>query len=123
MKESFPIEVSEYARANNIIDQPAFAWWCYHVLRKKDRIISGAKTKYWSETHKYGIWLPKSIKEALAIDKETGTTSWRDAIAKEMKNAMVAFEFSDNDTIPVGHQKIAVHMVFDVKITLGSVQS
>ena len=118
MKESFPIEVSEYARANDIIDKPAFAWWCYHVLRKKDRLISGAKTKYWLKTHKYGIRLPKSIKEALAIDKETGTTFWRDAIAKEMKNAMVSFQFSDNDEIPVGHQKITVHMVFDVKITL-----
>jgi len=42
MKESFPIEVSEYARTNNIIDKPAFAWWCYHIIRKKDRFISGA---------------------------------------------------------------------------------
>ena len=46
MKESFPIEVSEYACDNNIIVKPAFAWWCYHVLQKKDRLISGAKTKY-----------------------------------------------------------------------------
>ena len=114
MKESFLIEVSEYARDNNIIDKPAFAWWCYHVIRKQDRLISGAKTKYWLKTHKYGIRLPKSIKEALAIDKETGTTFWRDAIAKEIKNAMVSFEFNDDDKIPVGHQKNTVHMVFDV---------
>ena len=54
----------------------------------------------------------------MAIDKEMGTTFWRDAIEKEMKNAMVSFEFSDDDKIPVGHQKITVHMVFDVTITL-----
>ena len=35
-----------------------------------------------------------------------------------MKNAMISFEFNDEDKIPVGHQKITVHMVFDVKITL-----
>ena len=87
-------------------------------IRKKDRLIRGAKTKYWLKTHKYGIQLPESIKEALAVDKETGTTFWRDAIEKEMKNAMVSFEFSDDNKIPVGHQKITVHMVFDVKITL-----
>ena len=67
---------------------------------------------------KYGIWLPKIIKEALAIDKETGTDFWRKAIEKEMKNTMVSFEFNDEDKIPVGHQKITVHMKFDVKIAL-----
>jgi hypothetical protein len=31
------------------------------------------------------------VERALAIDKETGTTSWADAIAKEMKNVRPAF--------------------------------
>ena len=118
MKESFPVEVAEYAKAAKIIDEPAFKWWCYKVLRKKSRLISGAKTKYWLKTHKYGIRLPKTIQEALRIDRETGTDFWAKAIAKEMKNVMVAFEFDESDKIPVGHQKISVHMVFDVKITL-----
>jgi hypothetical protein len=118
MKESFPIEVSEYAKAVGIIDQAAFAWWCPRVLRKKERLISGAKTKYWLKTHKYGVRLPKTIKEALLIDKETGTDLWAKAIAKEMKNVMITFEFKDGDPVPVGHQRVTVHMVFDVKITL-----
>ena len=58
------------------------------------------------------------IKEALQIDKETGTDYWRKAIQKEMKNVMVTFEFDDSDKIPVGFQKISCHMVFDVKIDL-----
>ena len=62
--------------------------------------------------------MPKTIKEALQIDKETGTNFWREAIEKEMKNVMVAFEFSDDDVIPVGHLELTVHMVFDIKITL-----
>jgi hypothetical protein len=118
MKESFPLEAAEYARDNCIIDEPAFVWWCYHTLRKKKHFVSSAKTKYWLKSHKYGIRLPKSIKEALQIDKETGTTFWTDAIRKEMKNVMVTFEFTDNDVTPVGHQRITLHMVFDVKITL-----
>ena len=43
-------------------------------------------------THKFGIHLPKTIKEALEIDKQTGTRFWRDAIATEMKDVDVAFE-------------------------------
>ena len=69
MKESFPVEVAEYAKGANIINEPAFRWWCYKVLRRKTRLISGAKTKYWLKTHKYGIKLPKTIKEALAINR------------------------------------------------------
>ena len=29
LKESYPIEVSQYARDNGIIDEPAFAWWSH----------------------------------------------------------------------------------------------
>lgn len=35
-----------------------------------------------------------------------------------MKNVMIAFEFRDDDVMPIGHQKIDCHMVFDVKMDL-----
>ena len=81
-------------------------------------ILCKQKTKYWIKGRKYRIRLPKTIKEALQINKETDTNFWREAIDKEMRNIMVAFDFSDNDVIPVGHSKLTVHMIFDVKITL-----
>ena len=31
MKESYPIEVAEYAEAMGISDEPAFSWWTTHV--------------------------------------------------------------------------------------------
>ena len=118
LKESFPVKVADYARDNGIDSKPAFAWWTPYVLRKRSAILCKAKTKYWVKDRKYGICLPKTIKEALSIDRETGTRFWREAIEKEMKNVMIAFEFSDDDVIPVGHSELTVHMVFDVKITL-----
>jgi hypothetical protein len=39
MKNSFPVELAEYALANKIIEEPAFTWWAKHVLRKRDCII------------------------------------------------------------------------------------
>ena len=98
----------------------SFAWWCPCVIRKfcSLRRLYGAKSKYWLKSHKYGVKLPKSIKEALQIGAKIGTTFWRDTIAKEMKHVMVTFEFNNEDKIPVGHRRITVHMVFDVKITL-----
>jgi hypothetical protein len=118
LKESNPIEVAEYAVANKISEEPAFAWWTRHVLKKRDRMICKVKSRYWSRTSKYGIELPKTVEEAYDIDKRTGTDFWRKAIEKEMKNVFPAFEFVDDDKIPVGYQKITCHMVFDIKMDL-----
>ncbi|MEM9369349.1 MAG: hypothetical protein AAGD07_25505, partial [Planctomycetota bacterium] len=90
LKESNPIEVAEYAVANKIDHEPAFAWWVSDTLRQRNRIISkveSKKSKYWTRTHKFGIRLPKTVEEALETDEENGNHLWRDAINKEMKIA------------------------------------
>lgn len=120
LKESHPVQVAEYAVAQGIDHEPAFNWWVSHVLKKRDRIISLVKqrnARYLKRTHKFGIELPKTVKEALAIDNKNGNTYWQDAIAKEMKNVRVAFEIlGDGTKVPVGHQRINCHMVFDIKM-------
>ncbi len=119
MKEAYPIEVADYAVSHSIDKEPAFKWWVPYVLKKRERIISKiikGKGKYWSRTHKYGIELPKSVAEALEIDRRTGTTFWREAIEKEMKNVSKAFKFNDDDSIPIGYKHITCHMVFDIKM-------
>jgi hypothetical protein len=40
VKDSHPIEVAEYAVANKIVEQPAFAWWAKQALKKRDRHIN-----------------------------------------------------------------------------------
>ena len=55
------------------------------------RIISKIKSKYWQRTHKYGIRVPKSVEEAIDIDREEGNSLWADAIEEEMKKVRVAF--------------------------------
>ena len=79
IKDSFPIEVAKCVVANQSSEEPAFNWWVPKVLRKKEQMVCVAKsrTKYWLKSHKYGVRLPKTIKEALQIDKETGTDYWR----------------------------------------------
>jgi hypothetical protein len=118
VKESNPIELAEYAVANQIADEPAFAWWVRYTLRKRDRIIKKVKSRYWKRTHKFGIEMPKSIQEAFAIDRRTGTDFWRKAIEKEMKNIQVAFEFRDDNVVPIGYKHIQCHLIFDIKSDL-----
>ena len=65
LKESIPIEVADYAVANRIVEEPAFKWWVTHMIRKRNRIISKVKSRYWQTMHKFGIRLPKTTEEAL----------------------------------------------------------
>jgi hypothetical protein len=67
--------------------EPAFNWWVPHVLRKRDRIISAVAkrfARFLKRTHKFDIEIPRTIKEALELDRRNGNTLWADAIAKEM---------------------------------------
>jgi len=119
-KECYPVQTAEYAVAQGIDHEPAFNWWVRPTLKKRDRIISLVKkrqTRYLKKNEKFGIELPKTVGEALALDKKNGNTLWADAIAKEMKNVKIAFDIlEDGVDAPRGHKQIRCHMIFDIKM-------
>jgi hypothetical protein len=101
LKESRPLETAEYAVTQGIDHEPAFNWWVSHVLKKRDQIISlvcKRTTSYLKRTHKFGIEVPKTVKEALALDRKNSNILWADSIAKEMKEVCIAFNI-----LPDGH--------------------
>jgi hypothetical protein len=120
LKESHPLETTEYAVTQGIDHKPAFNWWVSDVLKKHDRIIPKLckrTTCYLKRTHKFGIEVSKTVKEALALDRKNGNTLWVDAIAKEMKEVRIAFNIlPDGHSAPIGYQKIPCHMIFDLKM-------
>ena len=80
-------------------------------------MIAKVRSHYWNHTHKFGILISKSVKEALFLDDETGTDLLQKAIEKEMKNVMPAFTFLEQDKkVPIGYQHIDCHMIFNVKM-------
>jgi hypothetical protein len=120
LKESHPTEAAEYACAQGLEREPAFNWWVPHVLKKRQLIISKVKARaarYLKKNEKYGIKLPRNMKEARILDEQNGNTLWQDAIAKELANVGIAFKvLGDNDDIPRGYQFVKCHMIFDVKM-------
>lgn len=117
LKESYPIQVGEYTLQARIETESAFAWWVPYTLKNPQHIISKVKTKYWQRTNEYGFRIPKSVEEALKIDKENGSTLWQEAIALEMKNIRVAFQLCEGDPKQlVGYKHISTHMIFGVKL-------
>ena len=120
LKESYPIQVAEYAKAVGIQHEPAFAWWTEHVLKKRDRIIAKVTKRYAKITHKFGIELPRDVEHAYEIDRQNGNKLWTDAIELEMKNVRIAFKVLDTDDfVPPGYQHMTCHMVFDIKLGEG----
>ena len=117
MKESNPVEVSEYAVAKELDDEPAFAWWVDWTLKRRNRIIAAVNNRTLKRTHKFGIPVPRNADEAYRFDKENGNTFWADAIDKEMKNVRIAFQIlDDGSAAPVGYQFIRCHGIFDIKM-------
>jgi Reverse transcriptase (RNA-dependent DNA polymerase) len=116
IKEGYPIELAEYVVANNLQHEPAFSWWVPEVLKRRQRLISKVKTRYLRKEEKLGIELPKSVKEALQLDRDSNTTHWADAIRKEMAVIPPAVRILDTGVKPpVGYQVIPCHMIFDIK--------
>jgi hypothetical protein len=126
VKESNPIDLAEYTIQNHIDDKPAFKWWVSLVIRKCNCMVNKVKKKYWRTTHKFGIRIPKTVAEALQLDKENGNTYWSDAISKEMSKAKVSYVPIDG-VLPEdvrsnrvdqlrGFQEIRCHIIFDVKM-------
>jgi hypothetical protein len=45
LKESYPLQVAEYAVMQGINDEPAFNWWVNFILKKREQIIKLVKKK------------------------------------------------------------------------------
>jgi hypothetical protein len=126
LKETNPVEVAKYAIVNKIEKEPAFAWWVNTVMHKREQIIAKMQKKYWRTEYKFGVRLPKSVDEALQIDKMTGTDYWEWAIKKEMAKVSMAYKAREGITPDDvqkgkvlemrGFQEIKCHIVFDVKM-------
>lgn len=117
MKESVPVQVAEYAVANKINKEPAFAWWVPHTMKKRTAIIAAVNKRVRQTTHKYGIKIPRSKKEALQLDLENGNHLWEEALKKEMTGMAVAFKLIPEGELPAeDHKYVGYHLVWDVKM-------
>jgi hypothetical protein len=117
MRNSYPLQLAEYAIENGLNKELVFAWWIKPTVKHKRTFMKYAKCRFAKRTHTFGIRVPQTVQEALEIDRETKTTFWRDAIHKEMKNNRLAFKILDEDqAAPIGYKWIKCHMIFDIKM-------
>ena len=70
IKESYPVQVAEYAVSSRISKEPAFAWWSPSVLKKRNMIITKTKSKYWLRTQRTSSG-SKFLSQSYKHDKST----------------------------------------------------
>ena len=117
LKESNLIEVAEYAKTLDLVNELSFLCWVLYTLKNRDCIISLVNSQVRKRNHKFGIHILNNIKEAIYLDKKNGNTLWQDAYAKEMYQVGVAFKIMQyGDHIPVGYNKASGHLIFDIKM-------
>lgn len=119
MKEANPIELAEYAVSRKLEKEPAFAWWINHVLKRRECIIKQVRHCLVKKNIKVGVDVLNTVQEVYAMDRANGNDLWDQAIKKELKNVLVAFQLvEDGEHVPVGSKLIPYHIIFDVKFNL-----
>jgi hypothetical protein len=67
---------------------------------------------------KFGVEVPRTVKEAFEFDKKNNDLKWAEAIEKEMQGLAdhKTFRFlAPNESSPSGYQRAPLRMIFDVK--------
>ena len=64
LKKSYLVQLAEYAKLQEIEDEPAFAWWVPFVLKKRGCITSVVQSRVKKRTREYGILVPTTVEEA-----------------------------------------------------------
>jgi hypothetical protein len=119
LKESYPIEVAEFAVAPQGFTMNLLSYGGYHT--------------YWPSANKLLLLSTNDIinkctnmelrflRTMMIVCKSTmktvANTLWQDAIHLEMAKVQITFQIlNDNESIPPTYQQIHCHMVYDMKM-------
>jgi hypothetical protein len=54
LKDSYPVELAEFAKARGIDNEYAFALLVPNTIRRRNAILSTVKARFQKKTHKFG---------------------------------------------------------------------
>jgi hypothetical protein len=98
-----PITLAIYARENNLLDTPG--WKHFHHIasdiakerNKIRRMVHQYHVSKGKQTHgpifKFGIKVPRNVKEAYELDAKNGNPKWQDAMKEEIDSLLMLITF------------------------------
>ena len=82
-----PVTCAVYAKEHGLLNEPGWKQFKKYARKAKmlQRLVNNAKRsqKFGQIIYKFGVRLPRNVKEALLLDRENGNTYWEDAIKTE----------------------------------------
>jgi hypothetical protein len=121
---SNPKPIISFARNNNLLDKIPFCHltqYCRSNTAVDIARILKVSTSPAGIKYKFGIQVPKGVKNSIDLDKKNGNQLWQEAIkteCKQLTDYQLFIVLDSEEDIPTGYQKIPYHMVFDVKYDL-----
>jgi hypothetical protein len=106
-----PKPIISFARNNNILDKMPFCHltqYCRSNTAVDIARILKVSTSSAGIKYKFGIQVPKGIKNAIDLDKKNGNKLWQEAIKIELKQPTDYQTFivlDSGEDIPTGYQK------------------
>jgi hypothetical protein len=109
--------IISFATSNNLLDKMPFCHLTQYCRSNKAVDIARIHTVSTSPAsikYKFGIQVPKGIKNAIDLYKKNGNQLWQVAIKTELKQLTDYQTFivlDSGEDITIGYQKIPYHMV------------
>jgi hypothetical protein len=118
-----PKPIISFARNNNLSDKMPFCHitqYCRSNTAVDIARILKVSTSPVGIKYKFGIQVPKAIKNAIDLGAKNGNQLWQEAIKTELKQLTDYQTFivlDSGEDIPTGYQKIPYHMVLMSNMT------
>jgi hypothetical protein len=112
-----PIHIISFARNNNLLDKIPFCQltqYCRSNTAVDMAMILKVSTSPAGIKYKFGIQVPKEIKNEIDLDNKNGNQLCQEAIKTELKQCTDYQTFivlDSGEDIPTGYQKIPYHMI------------
>ena len=119
-----PVTLANYAKKCGLLDTPGwkrlkrYAKSVKKLQRMLKQVHAFKNNTRKTEMYMFGVRVPRTMKEALALDQKNNNTKWKDAIDTEINQLHEYNTFKDlgkGVDAPEGFQRINVHFVFAVK--------
>ncbi len=88
LKESYPVEIADYAVTHGLDSEPAFAWWVPFTLKKRrNMIIAAVNKRYHKRSHKFGIEIPKTYEDCFELTRKMAIRIGRTPYGKKWQKS------------------------------------
>jgi hypothetical protein len=117
-----PATTALYAKEHDLLTTPGWKFLRRTARRAKflQRMLNQSQRQQMHDAvrYKFGVRVPRNLKEAIVLDRENGDTQWQDSVALELAQLKEYSAFRSvgfHKHPPSGYNRIPAHIIFDVK--------